>query len=81
MISSMLFMNPNGEKILQSFDIIKIFTVITLTFICHYLMRNTSLKEVSLKMSPWVLGIVWAIMFMLIAIAQGSGEQFIYFQF
>jgi len=81
MISSMLFMNPNGEKILQSFDIIKIFTVITLTFICHYLMRNTSLKEVSLKTSPWVLGVVWAFMFLLIAIAQGSGEQFIYFQF
>lgn len=81
MLSSMLFMNPNGEKILQSFDIIKIFTVITLTFICHYLMRNTSLKEVSLKSSPWVLGVVWAFMFLLIAIAQGSGEQFIYFQF
>jgi len=27
------------------------------------------------------LGIVWAFMFLLIAIAQGSGEQFIYFQF
>lgn len=81
MISSMLFLNADGEKILQSFDIIKVFMVITLTFICHYLMRNTSLKEVSLKISPWVFGIVWAFMFLLIAIAQGSGEQFIYFQF
>lgn len=80
MISSMLFMN-DGEKILQSFDIIKVFVVITLLFICHWLMRNTSMKEVSLKTPAWVLGIFWAIMFFLIAIAQGSGEQFIYFQF
>jgi len=27
------------------------------------------------------LGILWAVMLFLIAIAQGSGEQFIYFQF
>lgn len=81
MIGSMLFMNGEGEKILGTFDIIKVFTVITILFICHWVMRNTSMKEVSLKTSPWVLGIVWAIMFLLIAIAQGSGEQFIYFQF
>jgi alginate O-acetyltransferase complex protein AlgI len=81
MITSMLFLNADGEKILQTFDILKVCVVIGLMFICHWFMRNTSLKEVSLKMSPWVLGIVWAFMFLLIAIAQGSGEQFIYFQF
>jgi alginate O-acetyltransferase complex protein AlgI len=81
MIGSMLFMNGDGEKILGTFDIIKVFTVITILFICHWVMRNTSMKSVSLKTSPWILGIVWAIMFFLIVIAQGSGEQFIYFQF
>ncbi|MDO9037252.1 MAG: MBOAT family O-acyltransferase, partial [Lutibacter sp.] len=81
MITSMLFLNADGEKILQSFDILKVCVVVGLMFICHWFMRNSSLKEVSLKTSPWVLGIVWAFMFLLIAIAQGSGEQFIYFQF
>ena len=81
MITSMLFLNADGEKILQSFNIIKVCVLVGLMFICHWFMRNTSLKEVSLKTSPWVLGIVWAFMFLLIAIAQGSGEQFIYFQF
>lgn len=81
MISSMFFINPEGEKILHSFDVIKVFVLITILFICHWVMRNTSMKEVSQKTSPIVLGIVWAIMFFLIAIAQGSGEQFIYFQF
>lgn len=81
MIASMLFINDGGEKIIPSFDIIKVFVLITLLFICHWLMRNTSMKEVSLKTPAWVLGVVWGIMLFLIAISQGSGEQFIYFQF
>ena len=81
MIKSMFYMQTEGEKVLDTFSIIKVSTVIGLLFLCHWFMRNTSLKEVSLKMSPWALGIVWAIMFFLIIIAQGSGEQFIYFQF
>jgi alginate O-acetyltransferase complex protein AlgI len=44
-------------------------------------MRDTSVKAVSKKISPISLAVIWAIMFFLIAIAQGSGEQFIYFQF
>jgi len=81
MMTSMFFMNGEGEKILDTFDIIKVFTVITALFLCHWFMRNTSVKEVSLKMSPVLLGILWAVMLVLITIAQGSGEQFIYFQF
>ncbi len=81
MIKSMLYMQTAGEKILPTFDIIKTAIVIAVLFLCHWVMRNTSMKEVSLKTSPWVLGMVWAVLFCLIAIAQGSGEQFIYFQF
>jgi len=81
MIKSMFFLNPDGEKILPGFDIIKVLTVIGLLFLCHWFMRNTNVKEVTSKMSPLSLGVVWAIMLFLITIAQGSGEQFIYFQF
>ena len=81
MISSMLFLNDDGVKILPLFDVIKVLTLITILFICHWVMRNTSMKEVSLKTPAWVLGVVWAVMFFLIAISQGTGEQFIYFQF
>lgn len=81
MISSMLFMNGDGSKILHGFEIMKVLILISVLFICHWMMRNTSMKEVSKKISPLVLGIVWAILLFLIAISQGSGEQFIYFQF
>ncbi|MFN3753944.1 MBOAT family O-acyltransferase [Flavobacterium sp.] len=81
MIESMLFMNGDGAKILDTFSIVKVFTLISLTFICHWIMRNTSLESVAKTKSPLLLGVVWAVLFFLIAIAQGSGEQFIYFQF
>jgi alginate O-acetyltransferase complex protein AlgI len=81
MIKSMLYLNVDGVKILPQFEIIKVLIVIGVLFLCHWFMRNTSVKEVSLKISPWVLGVVWAVMFFFIVIAQGNGEQFIYFQF
>lgn len=81
MITSMLFLNDDGEKILETFEVTKVLVVISLLFICHWFMRNTSIKEISTKTNSWVLGIIWALMFFLITIAQGSGEQFIYFQF
>lgn len=81
MISSMLFMNPDGAKILDNFSIIKVFTVITGLFLCHWFMRNKTVYEVAHKNSPWLVGTFWAIMIFLMTIAQGSGEQFIYFQF
>nr|WP_294774586.1 MBOAT family O-acyltransferase [uncultured Flavobacterium sp.] len=80
-IESMLFMHTDGAKILDTFSIVKVFILITLTFICHWTMRNTSMEAVAQKKSPLVLGLVWAVMFFFIAIAQGNGEQFIYFQF
>ncbi|MFZ1704311.1 MAG: MBOAT family O-acyltransferase [Saprospiraceae bacterium] len=80
-IKSMFYMQPNSEKILDSFSIVKVCVVVGILFLCHWFMRNTSMKEVSQKISPWALGVVWSILFFLIVIAQGSGEQFIYFQF
>ena len=81
MFQSMLLLNPEGSKILESFDIVKVMVLIGIMFVTHWMMRNTSVKDVSTKISPLLLGIVWTIMFFLIVISQGNGEQFIYFQF
>lgn len=81
MIGSMFYLHPEGEKVLSSFDVLKVGIIIGLLFICHWFMRNTSVEAVSKKIPPIALAIVWAAMFFLVAIAQGSGEQFIYFQF
>lgn len=81
MVTSMLFMNSDGEKIIETFEVTKVFLLVGILFICHWLMRNTSMKDVSLKVHPWVLGVIWAVMLFLIILSQGSSEQFIYFQF
>ena len=81
MIGSMFFFNSEGEKILPVAEIMKVVIVIVGLFICHWLMRNSSMKAVSQKLPSWVLGVFWAILFFLICVAQGTGEQFIYFQF
>ena len=50
---------------------IKVTVIIGILFLCHWFMRNTSLKEVSLKISPLILGLFWAVMLFLIIISQG----------
>lgn len=81
MIKSMFYVVSDGEKILHNFEIIKVCAVIGIMFLCHWMMRNSSLKELAQKTPPWLFGVTWAILFFLIIISQGSGEQFIYFQF
>ncbi len=81
MIGSMFFLNDDGAKVVHTFDIIKVFVVVTVLFLCHWFMRNTSMSEVSKKVNPVAFGIFWAALIFLIIVSQGSGEQFIYFQF
>jgi len=80
-LESMLFLNPGGLAIIGGFDLIKVFVLTTILFFCHWFMRNTKVETISQKTPSWLLGVIWAIMFVLIAVAQGTGEQFIYFQF
>ncbi len=81
MIASMFFFHMDGDKVLEYLDIVIVLLVTTGLFLSHWFMRNTSVKEVAIKMPQWVLGIIWGVMIILLVIAQGSGEQFIYFQF
>ena len=81
MLASMFFLNPEGEKVLQYLDVIKVFSVISVLFLVHWFMRDTSVKQVAAKIPWWIMGVIWAAMLILLAIAQGSSEQFIYFQF
>jgi len=81
MLGSMFFINSGGEKVLQQLDIVKTFVVVTILFLVHWMMRDTSVKDVAAKTKWWIIGIAWAIMLFLLIISQASGEQFIYFQF
>jgi alginate O-acetyltransferase complex protein AlgI len=81
MILSMLWLNPDGIKILDNFHILKVMVISAILFLSHWYMRDKTVKSVTKDYKPWFLGLVWAVMIFLISIAQGNGEQFIYFQF
>jgi alginate O-acetyltransferase complex protein AlgI len=81
MVMSMLGLNGEGVKILERFDLIKVLVLSGILFLTHWFMRKHTVKELAIKINPWLFGLIWAILFILICIAQGSGEQFIYFQF
>lgn len=80
MLGSMFFIH-HGEKVLQQLDVVKTFLVVTILFLVHWYMRDSSVKELAGRLKWWIVGIAWAVMLFLLVIAQGSGEQFIYFQF
>ncbi len=81
MIASMLYIKPGAKLVLESFDLIKVFSITGILFLMHYYMRQRTVKMVADKLPTVIFSILWAIMVLLILIAQGSGEQFIYFQF
>lgn len=81
MLASMFFLNPDGVELLNYFELFKVGVVILGLFISHWMMRDSSMRQTALKTKPYALGLYWAVIIFLIFIAQGTGEQFIYFQF
>jgi alginate O-acetyltransferase complex protein AlgI len=81
MIMSMLYLNKDGVKLLEYFDLWKVLILSALLFVTHWYMRNYTVKIVASRSNPILFGLVWSILAFLILISQGSGEQFIYFQF
>ena len=81
MLRSMLIPGTAGELVLQKLDIQIVFIVTAGLFLTHFLMRNTSVKDVAARMPWWLVSIGWAVMLFLVVTAQSQGEQFIYFQF
>ena len=77
----MFFLDWSGAVLLQELGIIVVLLVTFGLLIVHWRMRDTSVLKVAEKTPAWALGLAWAMMIVLIAIAQGTGAQFIYFQF
>lgn len=79
-ILSAMFSFSDGAMVISYLDIYATAIVITLLFAAHWYMRNHTLADRA-PQNQTLLGISWAVMLVLTIIAQGSGEQFVYFQF
>ena len=80
-LQSMFFLHPEGKMVLEWEEIIRVLVFTLILFLTHYNMRHTTVKTVASRIPAWLFGLLWGIMIFFISLAQGVGEQFIYFQF
>jgi D-alanyl-lipoteichoic acid acyltransferase DltB (MBOAT superfamily) len=78
---AMFGMIPDGRPMLATVDLLKVGILTVLLVGTHWLMRDTSVKEVAARLPWWLLGLGWAIMLVLLILTQKSSSSFIYFQF
>lgn len=81
LLQSMFGKANNGIALLPTISIVKVAVVISLMFIAHWLMRNTTALQLIQKMKWWTVSLVWAFMLILVILSQESSGSFIYFQF
>jgi alginate O-acetyltransferase complex protein AlgI len=81
LLVSMFGQSKTAAPLLTTIDIIKVTVVITIIFICHWLMRNTYVIQVAKKIPWFALACFWAFLVISIIICQKSADSFIYFQF
>jgi D-alanyl-lipoteichoic acid acyltransferase DltB (MBOAT superfamily) len=80
-LQAMLGFAPGGEAILPVTRIVIVSVVIAGMLITQWLMRARTIESVVARTPAFLLASVWGAMLFTIAISQGSGEAFIYFQF
>jgi hypothetical protein len=71
----------SGAPLLTTIAIVKVFVIIPLMLMFHWIMRNTNVITAASKLPWWVVSIAWSVMLILIILSQQTGKSFIYFQF
>ncbi|MER3471437.1 MAG: hypothetical protein C4330_08895 [Chitinophagaceae bacterium] len=71
----------DAAAVLPTINIIKVAVIVSLMFLTHWFMRNTSAFQVAQKMKWWLFGSIWAFMLILLILSQESSGSFIYSQF
>jgi alginate O-acetyltransferase complex protein AlgI len=81
LLLSMLGVIRDGAQVLSTFDILKVAVVIPVLLLVQWAFRAKRTEEAAETVSPWMHTLAWAAMLVLIVLAQGTDNAFIYFQF
>ncbi|MBC7921566.1 MAG: MBOAT family protein [Ferruginibacter sp.] len=81
LLLSMFGVIPDGAAMLSTTAILIVGLVTVGLVACHWLMRDSSLVQLSTRLPWWVLGLGWTGMLILLILTQKSSNSFIYFQF
>jgi len=81
LLLAMFGLIPDGKPLLTTVDLLKVGGLTVGILAAHWLMRDTSLRQVAARTPWWLLGAGWAAMLVLLVLTQKSSSSFIYFQF
>ena len=80
-LSGMLGMNGDAAPLIAGVDLVAVFTIVAGIVAAHWLMRRRTLEALIANTPVPALTAIWACLAVAIAIEQGEGSAFIYFQF
>ncbi|HEX9640032.1 MAG TPA: MBOAT family O-acyltransferase [Candidatus Krumholzibacteria bacterium] len=78
---SMFGIIRTGAAVLPTLGMVEVVVVIGALVITHWTHRSIPVEAAAERLPGWAHGLVWAGMLVLIILAQGSDNAFIYFQF
>jgi alginate O-acetyltransferase complex protein AlgI len=81
MLRGMTGFNAGATPILPVVHLLAVTAIVGGIFLTHWRMRDTTLESVFDRTPAAVIAVVWGLMAFAIAIEQGTGSAFIYFQF
>lgn len=81
LILSMLGIIRDGAEILATRDMLIVAGVIAALVVTHWIHRSIPIEAAAERLPNWAHGLVWSGMLILLILAQGSDNAFIYFQF
>ncbi len=81
MLRGMLLVDATGKPVLQMYSVLSTAVVVLAILATHWYMRDRALHVEVQRLPAPVIGLGWGAMLWLIAVMQGGGDAFIYFQF
>jgi alginate O-acetyltransferase complex protein AlgI len=81
MLGGMVGAHGDAKPIMGTQLLVPALVIVVMLVAAHWRMRERTLESAVAATSPWLLAVLWGLMLFAIAIAQGAGNAFIYFQF
>lgn len=81
MLRGMLLVDATGKPVLPAYSLLSAGLVVSAMLVTHWYMRDRALHAEVQRLPAAVIGLAWGVMLWSIAVTQGGGDAFIYFQF
>ncbi|HET6603200.1 MAG TPA: MBOAT family O-acyltransferase [Xanthomonadaceae bacterium] len=81
MLASMLLLDRTGAPVLTTWLVLSAAVPVAVMLAVHWHMRHRQLHEAVQRLPAVLVGVLWGLMLLAIALTQGGSNAFIYFQF